>query len=119
MTTAPPSYSTAITKLCASASRYSQSLKRRSILQMIDQERCRRLNIERMRQSRMDNILKSKSSSRRDLNHNQSVLQDQLLALKWRNTLVKDMCQKAIEQSRLEEYQRKRKTAESVRLEIS
>lgn len=43
-------FSKAITMLCESATRYNQALKRKSILQMIDQERRRRLNIESMRQ---------------------------------------------------------------------
>lgn len=67
-------FSKAVTVLCESAHRYDQSLKRKSILQMIDQERLRRKNIEVMRQDRMDTILQNKSENRESLSLNQSAL---------------------------------------------
>lgn len=63
----------------------------------------------------MQNILRTKSNSKQSLSLSHSAMHDQLQALKWRNSLIKDMCQKSIQQSRQDDHDRKRKSAESIR----
>jgi hypothetical protein len=108
-------YSKAVSSLCRSASRFQQAAKRKTILEMISQERERREHVEQLRQEHMGSIFKSKSNSRLDLAETQSSARRELEALRDRNSLMRKLCRRSIEESRLTDFKRKRESADSVR----
>lgn len=111
----PLYYSKAISMLCESATRYEHSVKRKTILEMINQEHQRRINIEVMKQSRMENIFRNKSNNKYDLTNTQQLMREALFEKKCRNNMLRQMCQKSIEESRRTEFEKRRQSASRIK----
>lgn len=101
--------------MCRSANTFQQAIKRRTILQMIGQERQRREHIEQLRQERMDNIFRNKNSNKMDMSALQSYRRQELEMLRDRNSILRKASRRSIEEARRLDAERKRESAESIK----